>query len=443
MKVTLIAPRWQKGLWSVKMFKMPPMGILVLATVTPKDVDVELIDENITPVPFAPTDLVGISAMTSSATRAYEIADKYREMGSRVVLGGIHPSMLPQEAIQHADCVVIGEADETWPILLEDFRRGELKQFYKADTRPDIRTLPPLRRDLLTTQRYIFPNTIQTARGCPYDCDFCSVSQFNARRIRTRSIEQIVEEISIELEREKHENIRSPKWRFARWLTRRFIFFTDDNIVANHQHAMSLFQALIPLRIRWGSQCSIDIAQNEALLKAAAESGCRALFIGFESLRQEALEEIHKGRTYKVQEYEELIHRIHSYGIAVEASFVFGFDMDDKDVFRRTVDFCRRNNIQVCQFSALTPLPGTRLFQRLEQEGRILTRDWSQYDVFHAVFRPKQMTAEELQQGLVQAYRDFYSIGSIAKRIAPMMSVLRFYTLASFGINLDFHGFKF
>ena len=443
MRLTLITPRWQKGLWSVKMFMMPSLGTLVLASVTPEDIEVELIDENVEPIPFKQTDLVGISATTSSATRAYEIADRYREMGIKVILGGIHPSTLPEEAVQHADCVVIGEADEIWPTVLEDFQYNDLKQFYRANSKPNIRNLPMLRRDLLKRQLYVFPNIIQTARGCPYDCDFCSVSQFNGRHIRMRSVEQVVEEIRVELEREKQEQIKSLYWRFARWLTKRFIFFADDNIVANRQHATSLFRALIPLNIRWGSQCSIDIAKDETLLQLAAESGCKALFIGFESLSQEALKEIHKGKSYKAREYEQLIQRIHSYGIAVETSFMFGFDTDDKDVFRRTVNFCYRNNIQVSQFSVLTPLPGTKLFQRLEREGRILTYDWSLYDVFHTVFQPKQMTPDELQQGLEQAYRDFYSFGSISKRVLSMMPKMRFYTLASAGINVDFHRFAF
>lgn len=402
MKLTLISPRWQQSLWGLKMAKMPPQGLLCLAAATPDDVELRLIDENVEPLDLEPADVVGITAMTSSANRAYQIADKYRALGCRVILGGIHPSVLPKEAIQHADSVVIGEADDIWPVVLEDCAADGLRPFYKADTPVRLANLCRPRTDLLKQGPYAFPHIVQTSRGCPYRCDFCSVSFFNGTQPRCKTVAQVVEEVNDQL----GEPGGAPAGVQPHG---RLVLFTDDNISGNARYAADLFGALKSLRINWASHAAINIAKDERLLKLAADSGCKALFIGFESLSQAALREINKPPIYRSEEYSTLIKRIHDYGIVVETLFIFGFDADDKDVFKRTTDFCHENGVQAAQFSILTPFPGTTLYARLRAAGRIFTYDWELYDGIHVVFQPKQMSVDELRQGVAQAYQDFYS----------------------------------
>lgn len=394
LTLTLISPRWEQSLWGLGMPKMPPQGLLCLAAMTPDDVELSLVDENIEPLDFEPADVVGITAMTCCANRAYRIADRYRALGSKVVLGGIHPSVLPEEAIQHADSVVIGEADDIWAVILEEYAADRLRPFYKAEA--PVIDLPVPRTDLARQEKYAFPPVVQTTRGCPYRCDFCSVSFFNGTRLRHKPVEQVVEEIS--------DQLRESEGPF-----KRTVLFADDNISGNPKYAASLFEALKPSRINWASHAAINIAKEERLLTLAADSGCKSLFIGFESLNQAALEEINKPPIYQMKEYGDLVKRIHDHGIVVEALFIFGLDADDKDVFKRTTDFCHKNNIQAAQFSILSPFPGTPLYERLKAAGRILTFDWDVYDGIHVVFQPKQMSVEELRQGVAQAYQDFYS----------------------------------
>jgi len=399
MKLTLIMPKWQTGLWNIRIWRIPPLGLALLAALTPEEFDIELIDENVEKINFHETDVVGISVMTPIANRAYEIADKYRAMGAKVILGGIHASMLPEEAIKHADSVVIGEADDIWPNVMDDFKQGKLKRFYRAKKFPDLSKLPFSRKDLLKRNKYFyFLDSIQTSRGCPFGCDFCSVSEFNGRIVRHRPVEHIIEEI---------KNSKS--------LLKRYVFFADDNIAGDFSYAKKLFEELIPLNIKWVGASSLPIAKNEKLLKLAAESGCKGLFIGFESLSQNALKEVHKA--YKVEEYERLIKKIHDHGIIIQGAFIFGFDNDDKTVFKKTVDFCYRNDIEIAQFTTLTPLPGTKLFNRLQKEKRIFTYNWDFYDTLHAVFKPKNLTPQELQNGVIRAYQELYSTKSIFKRI--------------------------
>lgn len=414
-------PKWQVGLWDIRVFKIPPLGLALLASLTPEEFDVELIDENMEKLDFIETDVVGISVMTSVANRAYKIADKYRAMGAKVILGGIHPSMLPKETIKHADSIVIGEADDIWPDVMNDFKQGKLKRIYKAKKFPNLSKSPFPRKDLFKRNKYFhFFNSIQTSRGCPFGCDFCSVSKFNGRIVRHRPVEDIIEEI-----------------KSTRGLLKKYVFFADDNIAGDFSYAKRLFKALTPLNIRWVSQCSLPIAKDEKLLKLAAESGCKALFIGFESLSQKALKEVHK--SYKVEEYEGLIKKIHDYGILVEGSFIFGFDNDDKTVFKKTVDFCYKNDIEVAQFSFLTPYPGTELFNRFQKEKRILTYNWGLYDGIHVVFKPKNMTPQELLQNGIKAYQESYSTKSIFKRIVlRTFKIKPIYAFWSILANLDF-----
>jgi radical SAM superfamily enzyme YgiQ (UPF0313 family) len=390
MKILLIYPRWRKGLWSIFIYRMPPLGLSRLASVTPDEFEVEIIDENVTDLTFPPAELVGISSMTPAAPRAYEIADRYRAMGATVVLGGIHPSTLPDEAGRHADSVVVGEADEIWPVLLSDFKRNQLQPRYVAPQRPGLADLPKRRRPVIDRNRYVIKNFLQTGRGCPVNCNFCSVTAFNGAQMRYRALDDVVAEIA------------------ARRPTSKYFLFADDNLVANNVQAKQLFEAITPLDIRWGSQVTIKLGMDESLLKSAVKSGCRSVFIGFESIDQHSLDFCEK--RFKVQKYESAIKRLHDNGVFIIGSFIFGLDTDTPDVIKRTIEFCMRNTIEMCQFSTLTPFPDTRLYTEFSQSGRITSRDWSKYDAFHVVYRPRLMTEVDLQRSVNQAYKDYYGL---------------------------------
>ncbi len=373
------------------------LSLTTVAALTPSEVDVELIDDNTERLSFDPTvDMVGITAMTATAPRAYEIADRYRRNGVSVVLGGIHPSVLPREAIEHADAVVVGEAEGTWRNLLRDFEKGKMKSFYRSQGRPSLDNLPTPRRDLLRSRVYKRASMVQATRGCPFDCDFCAVSNFFGRTYRFRPIPDVIGEI---------ERLKN-----------RFIFIADDNIVGSPKYAKQLFRSLIPLRIKWFGQGSVTMARDEELLRLAAKSGCTTMFIGFESLSEANLREVGK-KTNRVSGYEEDVRRIHNHGIAIDGAFMFGFDHDDEDVFERTVDFAKTNKLELTNFSILTPFPGTRLYDRLEKENRIIDRDWSKYTCGNVVFRPRLLSEDRLQAGYLWARRQFYSYSSIFRRL--------------------------
>ena len=411
MKILLISPTWKKKtkvkrLGRNKVFKVPPHNLLIVSALTPKDIEIEIIDENIEKIDFeTPIDLVGITTMTASAPRAYEIADTFRERGVPVVMGGIHVTALPQEAAQHADAVVIGEAEGSWERLLQDFRRGgkeALTQFYQNHKRPDPASIPLPRRELVKNKGYLLSRFLQLSRGCPFDCYFCSVSKFFGKKFRFRPVKNVIEEV---------------KGIVGKSLKTRFLGFLDDNIVGNITYARELFKALIPYNLLWIGQASINIARHEEILQLAAASGCKGLFIGFESIAEASLGEANKSQN-EIRFYEKAIKKIHQFGIAIEGAFIFGFDNDDKSIFRKTVKFIEKVKLDVVQFSILTPLPGTRLQEKLEKEGRIIDRNWSNYDLSHPVFQPKLMTPQELKQGLDWAYKKVYGLSSIFKRLS-------------------------
>lgn len=375
---------------------MPELTLPVLAALTPPDIEVIVTEEDVEDVTFkSHVDLVGISCLTPFASRAYEIADEYRRQGVRVVLGGIHASALPEEAIRHADAVVIGEAENVWPQLIQDFRTQRLKPLYKSDGFADLTNLPLPRRDLLKKGMTFSPCSLQTSRGCPFRCDFCSVTRFFGGTYRTRPVEEVIREI--ELSGKK------------RWI------FIDDNIIGNTRYARELFRRLIPLKIRWVGQSTLLISADGELLNLAVRSGCRGLFIGFESLNEASLKGVNKGFN-RVRDYETSIKKLHDHGILLCASFVFGFDHDDPSVFERTLDFLKRNKVGVAALTILVPFPGTRLYQKLHEEGRILTRDWSKYNYTTAVFRPRLMEPHTLEEGTRWVISEFYSRSSVLSR---------------------------
>lgn len=375
---------------------LPPLGLLTVAGLTPPEVEVRLVDEAVEKVQVSGDwDLVGITATTAQAPRAYQIAGAFRSCGVPVVLGGIHPTALPMEAAEHADAVVIGEAEGLWPKVLDDARAGRLKRFYRHEGFPELKGVRP-RRDLLKKDAYIITSTVQVTRGCPYDCAFCSVTRFFGRTYRTRPVEEVVAEVAS--------------------LKERTVIFVDDNILGNVRYARQLFSALIGMGKRWLSQASLPQLQDEELLRLAAKSGCRGLFVGFESLSPVELRRIRKLHN-DTRRYLDTVQRLHKYGIGVIGAFIVGLDGDDASVFDRIKEFAFRAKVDLLQASIMTPLPGTALFTRLKREGRILDNDWSRYNGNHVVFKPRLLTAEQLQAGFQQLLRDAYSLGGIFRRL--------------------------
>ncbi len=396
--VDLIIPRWPSGsLWSKVVFRFPYLSLTALAALSPPDVQIRIFDENVDELIREPgPDLVGISLMTPLAPRGYEIADDYRRRGIPVVLGGIHATMMPEEAARHADAVVIGEAEDLWAVILRDARNNKLEPVYRSERLPSLQALPIPRRELLHRKAYFFINTLQTTRGCPFDCEFCSVTQFFGNTYRMRPVEEIEREI--------------------RSLEGRFVFFVDDNIVGDRKYAAELFRRLIPYRLKWASQSAVTLAKDPPLLDLARTSGCMGLFIGFESLSQETLKDM--GKSFNVvQTYRERIQRIHDYGIGIQGSFIFGNDSDTPEIFDDVVRFTEETRLDAALFSILTPFPGTRLYRKMSDEGRIITHDWTRYDMNHVVFSPNGMTPRQLQDGFDRAYQRLYSWSSIAGRL--------------------------
>lgn len=417
MKVQLVAPFREEMLVSPSIASLaPPTGLAVLAGLTPPEVEVSIVDENLAPVDLnRPSDLVGITTTTQTAPRAYWLADAFRSRGVKVVLGGMHTSVLPEEAGQHADAVVMGEAEEIWPQLLSDLQAGRLRPIYRGQGYPRLAGLPLPRRDLFQRESYVFPDTIYTTRGCPFGCTFCSVTSFFGGTYRSRPVEEVVKEV---------DGLGG----------RRLVFFLDDNIAAHTGRAKQLFRALIPYRLAWIGQASMTIARDEELLSLAAASGCLSLFLGIESLSPMNLSAVSK-RHNAVEEYEAAIRRIHAHGIAVFGAFIFGLDHDTEDVFELAVRFAQRTRLEGAQFNVLTPYPGTPLMADLEREGRVLTRDWSQYRSDRVVFAPRLMSAQQLQEGHNWAWREFYSLGSIWERVGlshPRRCLM-------WALNLNFH----
>jgi len=397
MKLELIQPAREANTAKSRKSLVPPMNLGVIAALTPPDIEVAITDENITIVDLEKdVDLVGITTLTVTANRAYQIAESFRKRGITVILGGIHASLLPDEAAHHADAVVIGEAEDIWADVVADFKAGNLKPTYKAEKRPTLKNVPVVRRELFDRSKYIGKNTIFTTRGCPFDCAFCTVTTYFGKSYRSRPVDEVIAEIKT-LPRNE------------------IIVFMDDNIAGNPKFAKELFRALIPLKIRWLSQCSVTIAHDEELLSLAAQSGCIDLFLGIESISNASLAEVGK-KINVVEQYEEVISKIHAHGIAIHGFFIFGFDEDDEDVFDSTADFAIKNKLESAQFDLLTPYPGTKFYDKIVAEGRLLSNDWSKYG-YELLFEPKKMSAQTLHEKQQQVWRRFYSLPSIFKRI--------------------------
>ena len=420
MNVYLIAPRYTRRSLPFAKGLFPPVGLMYLAAYTPKNIEVRIIDENVQPIDFTDVPhLVGITTLTATAARAYEIADRYRAVGAKVVLGGIHASVVPEEALAHADSVVIGEAETTWPQVVADAEAGRLEPVYRQADFIDFAHPRLPRVDLVDSARYWSPDAVQTARGCPHHCSFCSVTAFNGRRHRAREVDSVLAEV------------RALSWQNP--LRQRIIPFVDDNIAANPRRAKELFAALIPLKVIWGSQACITFANDEELVALAAESGCRLLLIGLETLSSEAIAEIGK-RQNRVEQYEDALQRLGKYGIHVLGAFMFGFDSDDESMFSDTLDFAIRSRLWLAQFSTLVPYPGTRLYRRLLEEERVEPQFWLDPSwTGRVVYEPRKISARELRQHTERVQRAFYSYRSMARRFA--VDQLWYYWL---GLNLTY-----
>ena len=365
----------------------PVLGVITVASLFPEEWKVVVIDEAIEAVdPDAEADLVGISTLTLDTCHAYELADYFRARGKPVLMGGMHPTAMPEEALHHADAVVAGEAEGVFHRILLDFNKGKMRGVYKNEKLPTLDQLPRPRFDLLRPKHLSILHSVQATRGCPHDCEFCSVTPFFGHQYRLRPVKEVIADLRASLEKAKS----------------RTVFFVDDNIAGSVDYAKELFRALIPLKIKWGSFASVTMTQDQELMRLASNSGCIELFIGFESLSQINLDASRKSwiRADRMKEYVKVFH---DHGIIVESAFIFGHDGDHKDIFRKTVDFIQETGIQVPVFGILTPYPATRLRNRLEKEGRLLPEadDWRLYDGSHVLFKPIRMTPEELEEGFL------------------------------------------
>ena len=369
-----------------------------LAAFVPGNWEVTHIDEAVTPVDVSlKVDLVGIAFHTPSAFHVYDLAIQFRKRGIPVVLGGPHVTLMPDEAQQHADVIFVGEAETHWTQFLKDFEKGRHNRRYSSNTPPTLENVPMARKELFHRHDYTAGRLFAT-RGCVYGCDFCTLAVMYQRKVRKRRVEAVAAEYAS--------------------FPGKVIIFWDDNMANDREYAKALFRAIEPYRKWWSSQASIQAGEDADFLELAARSGCKQLFIGLESISQASMNEVHKGFN-RVEEYARVIQRIQSYGIAVQAGIVFGFDNDTEAVFSETLDFLEATGVQNATFNILTPYPGTRLYQRLEAEGRILTRDWSKYNGREdVVFQPQHMSPETLLEGYQYANRRFYSPASIFRRLS-------------------------
>ncbi len=414
MKILLISPNNPYNVFRVpQMFKVggrlwpqmqvnaraafPGLNLAILAGITPRDVEVQIVDESVEPINFeTDADLIGVTAMTNMAPVAYRIADEFRRRGRKVVLGGVHVTVCPDEAQAHADAVVVGEAEPVWSEVLADFRRGDLKPRYQSRTLFDMKGYGVPRRDLLKSKFYLFPSTLETGRGCPFDCEFCSVSRTAGRGYRFRPIEEVLQDVDS--------------------LKNRWVFFVDDIINGHRQHALELFRALRGKGLKWAGQATVMIARDEELLEAAVEAGCRGLFIGFETFSSPHLKKLGKPDNWR-ERFFQACEALHKRNVVIWGGFVFGLDTDTREALTETVKLAEQAGLEFAQFSRLTPLPGTSQWKQFQQENRITETDWSQFNFQHVVYRPKLINADELNYSVRSAWHEFYSTRGLLNRL--------------------------
>jgi radical SAM superfamily enzyme YgiQ (UPF0313 family) len=384
----------------IRTWQMEPLPPALIAGLTPPDVELRFYDDRMETVPFdEPTDLVALSVETYTAKRAYQIASEYRRRGVPVVMGGFHASLCPDEVARYAETVVIGEAETLWREVLDDYRHGTPRKFYRQQSRPALRGVAPDRR-IFQGKRYLSVGLVEAGRGCHFRCDFCAVQTvFGATQTR-RPTDEIVAEV-------------------AALKDRGLIFFVDDNITSNLSAAKELFRALIPLKLRWVSQASINAAHDEEFLELLARSGCQGVLIGFESLNEANLAAMNKSFNTMRGGYEVALANLRRHRIRLYGTFIFGYDGDTAQSFQETVTFARERGFYIAAFNHLTPFPGTALYGRLKDEGRLLYDAWwldDDYSYNQVPFRPAGLAPEEVERGCVEARRAFYSWPSILRR---------------------------
>ena len=403
MRLTLIHPciGRRPGQRYIRSWQMEPLPPATLAGLTPPDVDIRFYDDRMEQIPYdEPTDLVAMSVETYTAKRAYQIASEYRRRGVPVVMGGFHPTLCPEETIEFADAVVVGEAETVWPRVLDDFRHGRHERLYRVAGRPLLNGLRPDRR-IFRGKRYLAIGLVEAGRGCHFRCEFCAVQAMFGSTQTRRPIDQVLSEVA---------SIRGEK---------RLFFFVDDNITSNLAQAKEFFRALAPLRIRWVSQASINAAHDEEFLSLLVASGCRGVLIGFESLEQAALAAMNKSFNMMKGGYETALANLRRHRLRLYGTFIFGYDSDTPESFRRAVDFAKAHRFYIAAFNHLTPFPGTPLYARLAAEGRLLYERWwldDRYRYNMVPFQPGTMTSEALQRCCLEARRSFYGWPSIARR---------------------------
>jgi radical SAM superfamily enzyme YgiQ (UPF0313 family) len=403
MRLTLVHPciGRRRGQPYIRTWQMEPLAPATLAGLTPRDKETEIrfYDDRTESIPFdEPTDLVAMSVETYTAKRAYQIASEFRRRGVPVVMGGFHPTLVPEEASDYAESIVIGEAEGLWPRVISDFRNGRLQRVYKQPARPGLSGLRP-DRSIFKGKRYLPVGLVEAGRGCHFRCEFCAIQSYFGNTQTRRPVDEIIDEI---------RGIKKP-----------LIFFVDDNITSNMEQAKEFFRRLIPLKIRWVSQASINAAHDEEFLRLIKASGCQGLLIGFETLNEANLRRMHKTFNMMKGGYERALDNLRRHEIRLYVTFILGYDEDDGDTLLETLDFAQRHRFYIVAFNHLTPFPGTPLYDRLKQEGRLLFDRWwlaPDYRYGMVPFAPRGMTAEQVKERCIEARQKFYSISSIFRR---------------------------
>jgi radical SAM superfamily enzyme YgiQ (UPF0313 family) len=399
LKIKLISPRMSLRPMDseFKRLMSPSLSLVTLASLTPGSHNVYIEDENVKPINFSDNpDIVGITVNVDTAYRAFDIARIYRERGIKVIFGGIHASSNSESMLEHCDSVCIGEAEELWETILDDFTNRTLKPKYYYSEPTDLRKVPLPRWKLISQNSYLYNNIVVTSRGCPFQCEFCYNScDYTNKKFRFRPVENVVQEI-ISLDKKR-------------------IMFIDDNLIGNPDWTEELIKNIKPLNLYWHAAVSTNIVKHPGMIEKMSASGCKSLFIGFESINENSINSIRKTQN-NIGEYNSLVKMLHENGIMVNASFVFGFDYDRKDTFDRTLDWLISNKVETITAHILTPYPGTKFYTRLLTEDRIFDYDLAKYNTSNVVFYPRNMTPNELKEGYLKIYKDFYSIKNIIKR---------------------------
>jgi radical SAM superfamily enzyme YgiQ (UPF0313 family) len=442
MKILLISPERERKKEEAFLFRLSFLNLPYIAAVTPPDVEVKIVDEAFEKINFEEkVDLVGVTAQTPVAPRAYQIAKEFKKRGIPVVMGGVHASMLPQEAIQHVDAVVVGEAEEVWPDLIEDLRKGQMRRIYVGSEFVDPSHLPLPQRNLLNKKFYFPLKLLETTRGCPHHCDFCGVSKFFGFRYRHRPISEIEQELNTLFQKGPVMNpvLKEFLSIFSKdlpyFLKRRLLYIIDSNVSGDKRFCHDLLSLLKEFDLLWYGHAPISIAFDQNLLEEFAKSGCIAINIGFESFSAKNLNIMGKGFN-PPSRYAEAVKRIHDQGVGIMGTFIVGLDDDDPEVFQRTIDFCIDSKLDWALAFILAPYPGTDSYLRLEKEGRIFCKDWEKYDSLHTVYQPLQMSVEELEKGMRRIWKEVFSTSSIYQRILKKPWIHPFFYLP---MNWQFH----